>query len=294
MDKREEIMQSAIRLFSEKGYFSTSVQEIADDCGISKGTLYNFFDSKEALLIHVIEHSNKKILQNALNINLEPSLSPKEKLTKRIVAQFDEFLDNRNFHIMLMKTLLPQNNPRIPWLIKRIRVTMMNWYKDCLLESYGSKVEPYIWDFTLMFQGAFREYAFLAVHESRDIDFRLAARFIVDHFETMINHTTDLDPVLTSSIMADYEAFETELKPESPGEQIHQILEELQAKIKNLSMSTEQRKELTSAIQYLRQEIDEQEPRRFLIKSLLLYLTEIEACAPFVRRIELILEAGIL
>ncbi|WP_380898794.1 hypothetical protein [Scopulibacillus daqui] len=236
-------------------------------------------------MIQVIEHNHKKILQQAVNVNLDSSLSPKERLIQKIVVQFDGFRENKDFMIMLRKAL-PPDNPRIPLLMKRIRATMMNWYKDCLIEAYGKKVELYIWDLALMFQGALREYTYLAVHENKDIDFQSAARFVVERFDAMIHHTRDLEPVLTSREMGEYEAFEADLEPESPEEQIDQLLEELQEKIKNVSMREGARQEAILAIQSLQKEIHENEPRRFLIKSLLLYLAEIEECKPLVHRVE--------
>ncbi|QKY70593.1 TetR/AcrR family transcriptional regulator [Lentibacillus sp. CBA3610] len=289
--KKEEIMQSAIHLFSEKGYFATSVQEIADDCKISKGSLYNIFNSKEELLIQVIEHNQNKVLQKAVNISLESFSSPKEKLIKKIAVQFDGIRDNRNFMTMLLRAMPPHDNPRIPWLMKKIRVTMMNWYKDCLMEAYGSRVEPYIWDLVIMFQGALREYTTLAIHENKDIDFQVAARFVVERFDTMIHHTSDVEPILTSQEMEEYEAFEPDQQYESPQEQIQKLLEELRGKIERLSMPREIQQESISAVQSLQEEINENEPRRFLIKALLLYLTEIKECHPLVHRIETVLQA---
>jgi AcrR family transcriptional regulator len=48
-DTRSEIMKSAIRLFSENNYHAVSMKEIAQGAGVSKGTLYWYFDSKDEL-----------------------------------------------------------------------------------------------------------------------------------------------------------------------------------------------------------------------------------------------------
>ncbi len=50
MSAREDIMQKAQILFTQKGYEATSVQNIIDSVGIAKGTFYYYFASKEALL----------------------------------------------------------------------------------------------------------------------------------------------------------------------------------------------------------------------------------------------------
>jgi AcrR family transcriptional regulator len=49
-EKREIIKQTALKLFAEKGYASTSISDIAQTAGISKGLMYNYFKSKEEVL----------------------------------------------------------------------------------------------------------------------------------------------------------------------------------------------------------------------------------------------------
>lgn len=291
IDKKEEIMQAAIRFFSGKGYFSTSVQEVAEDCGISKGTLYTYFESKEELLIQVIDYSRMKLFQHTMHLDFDSSLSPKERLIKKIIMQFDAVIENKSFIMMLFGTFIPRSNPRVLYLINKIHVTTMNWYKDCLLEAYGDKVESYIWDFTLLLQGVIKEYTILEIKEDKNINSEEVVRFVVDRLETLIEHTKHVKPILTSNNMTEYETFEEDINFESPKEQIDQTLEEAEKKIYRLSMSKEDQMESISVIRYLRKELDEKNPRRFIIKSLLLYLKNIEGFKPLVKSLETILKS---
>ncbi len=54
MDNRQVILESALELFYTKGYDSVGVQEIADNAGITKPTLYYYFGSKIGLLNEVL------------------------------------------------------------------------------------------------------------------------------------------------------------------------------------------------------------------------------------------------
>jgi TetR/AcrR family transcriptional regulator, repressor of fatR-cypB operon len=49
-DKREAILEAALELFVERGFFGTAVPEIADRAGVGAGTIYRYFESKEALV----------------------------------------------------------------------------------------------------------------------------------------------------------------------------------------------------------------------------------------------------
>lgn len=53
-NKQAEIMAAAIRLFQQKGYHATSMQDIADAVGLQKGSLYHYISSKEDLLVVII------------------------------------------------------------------------------------------------------------------------------------------------------------------------------------------------------------------------------------------------
>ena len=53
-EKRKQIMDVALRLFAMEGYHATSISKIASEAGISKGLMYNYFDSKEALMFNIL------------------------------------------------------------------------------------------------------------------------------------------------------------------------------------------------------------------------------------------------
>jgi AcrR family transcriptional regulator len=54
-EKRELILDSALELFAEKGFHTTSVEQIAKKAGISKGLTYNYFESKNAILDAILK-----------------------------------------------------------------------------------------------------------------------------------------------------------------------------------------------------------------------------------------------
>ena len=83
----EKIVVTAARLFVEKGYEQTSVQDILDATGLSKGGLYHHFKSKEQILDAVmqrrIQYVNKRFQELIRNT---PDKNAKEKL-KKILGQ---------------------------------------------------------------------------------------------------------------------------------------------------------------------------------------------------------------
>jgi len=62
--KRALIMNTALKLFAEEGYYITSISKIASEANISKGNLYNYFESKENLLSEIFHLGLKEIFES--------------------------------------------------------------------------------------------------------------------------------------------------------------------------------------------------------------------------------------
>lgn len=60
--RRDQIMNAALELFAREGYTNCSIAHLASHAGISKGLMYNYFESKEALLATIIEDGISEIL----------------------------------------------------------------------------------------------------------------------------------------------------------------------------------------------------------------------------------------
>jgi TetR/AcrR family transcriptional regulator, repressor of fatR-cypB operon len=66
-DKREAIMAAALDLFVERGFFGTAVPEIADKAGVGAGTIYRYFESKEALVNELYRQEKSRFAEKTLS-----------------------------------------------------------------------------------------------------------------------------------------------------------------------------------------------------------------------------------
>ena len=97
---RDNIMQTALELFARKGYFNTSIKQIADEANISKGLLYNYFKSKEELLRQIIFEAfavGEEIVEKELNSENDP----KEQLKNIIEFSFSWVQQNTDYWKLL-------------------------------------------------------------------------------------------------------------------------------------------------------------------------------------------------
>lgn len=66
-DKREAIVHAALELFVERGFFGTAVPEIADKAGVGAGTIYRYFESKEALVNALYRQEKQRFAERVIS-----------------------------------------------------------------------------------------------------------------------------------------------------------------------------------------------------------------------------------
>lgn len=86
LQRRDEILSIAMKLFSEKGFHNVSMQQIAEASEFAVGTLYNFFENKETLFEELINTTGQHVLSDLLEILNEPG-SEKDILWAFIMHQ---------------------------------------------------------------------------------------------------------------------------------------------------------------------------------------------------------------
>ena len=97
MNLKEKIIQESLKLFSLKGFLSTSIHDILEAANTSKGGLYNHFKSKEDLFLHVLKEA-QRIWRERNLAGLEEIEKPVEKLKKLLENYRDRYMkDTANF-----------------------------------------------------------------------------------------------------------------------------------------------------------------------------------------------------
>lgn len=86
-NKKELIMQSALELFASKGFYTTTIPDIAASLKMSVGNMYNYFKSKDILAKEIIKYISIYLGQKLREIN-EQDISTKEKTRKIVEIYF--------------------------------------------------------------------------------------------------------------------------------------------------------------------------------------------------------------
>lgn len=116
MDRREQIRSGAVQVISEKGFHEATTDIIAKAAGVSVGTIYNYFHSKEEILGYIFEVECERRINHLRRLLEDESISAEKRLRRflqahlarirsepdvaRLMVQEFRFSDRREFMSM--------------------------------------------------------------------------------------------------------------------------------------------------------------------------------------------------
>ncbi|ASB87061.1 TetR/AcrR family transcriptional regulator [Bacillus sonorensis] len=84
-NRREEILEAGLEVFSEKGYYNTTTALIAEKAGISQPYIFKFFKTKEELFAAALDRAFDRILQTFKNVEARP-----EQIVAKMIEAYEE------------------------------------------------------------------------------------------------------------------------------------------------------------------------------------------------------------
>ena len=122
-DIKERVINAAVKIFAKKGFYRTTVEDIAHAAGVAKGTLYLYFKDKESLYLATLEkHFDRAVM---VLTEIETTDQSAEEKMRNIAAQFIDYMTGlkdaypvftfENLHTTgrIMKKIRPLVMPRV-------------------------------------------------------------------------------------------------------------------------------------------------------------------------------------
>ena len=103
-EKYERILDAAVAVFAEKGFFSSRVSDIADRAGVADGTVYLYFKNKEEILMTAINTAFDAFMIHA-RTELDKIADPAERLRRLAFLHLDALGSNRNLAVVFQMEL---------------------------------------------------------------------------------------------------------------------------------------------------------------------------------------------
>ncbi|MFW6050125.1 MAG: TetR/AcrR family transcriptional regulator [Myxococcota bacterium] len=181
-ERRAQLLELGVHLFSAHSYDGLSVDDIAQAAGISKGLLYHYFPSKREFYVETVRSAADQLLRETRSANeADPSLPPLE----RARAATEAYLDYAERHASAFSTLLRGgigSDTEVFKIIEGVRRQYVDRFmsKVDLLEptpSVRNAIRGYL---------GFAEGATLDWLEHRDVDKEAVRDLLVDMLERTV------------------------------------------------------------------------------------------------------------
>ena len=112
-EKQIQIIETAERLFAERGFDGTSVRDIADEAGVNVAMISYYFGSKEKMMEALFELRVGSVKIRVESLIKDQSLSPLEKVNMLIDEHIDRVMQKQYFHKIMMGVVATNKNPAI-------------------------------------------------------------------------------------------------------------------------------------------------------------------------------------
>ena len=104
-DQREQILQQAAALFASQGYAATSMNAVAQACGLSKPTIYHYFRDKYALLLEICDAHLTRLLALEREVKGVDYLNAEQRLRDLILHFVQEYSQATHAHRVLTESV---------------------------------------------------------------------------------------------------------------------------------------------------------------------------------------------
>ena len=130
----KEVLKAATKVFHERGYADATVQHVADELGILKGSLYHYIRTKEDLLFWLLEevHEHVEVILDA--IAAEPDLTPLQRLELYVRRQVEYAAANLPQISIYYHDVDQLSGPRLKDIVRR-RKTHEVWVRTQIQEA---------------------------------------------------------------------------------------------------------------------------------------------------------------
>lgn len=277
MNKRKQhVIIKAHELFIEQGYHATSIQDILNHSGISKGSFYNYFASKGELFKAVFTyiHSQLEEERNALLIGEDISD------INILIDQIEQMMkvNRENKLIQLVDDALVSNDPELIIFIRQIKFVFLKWVYERFLNIFPDDKKPYLFDAAILFTGILQNMLQTSNVMNETITLKQIINYSMNRVETILEDVSvkgiclftpdKVHKLLPNSDNTDFFNNEFSLATLSLKKTIEKVLVNDES-----SQSTH-----LKLLYFIQEEImNNKDPRIFLIESALLSL---KMCSP--------------
>lgn len=182
-------MEKSLELFAKQGFEATSVQQITEYCGISKGAFYLSFKSKDELILALIDHFLMQLTAD-IDYVVKNTNDDKRLFYEFYYTTFNSFHKHSDFGKILMKE---QTQPFNKELLMKMQSYDKLYEKSIMAmldRLYGNEIEHIKYDLMYCIKGFASTYSHLFLFQNVSVDLDLLSQSLVEKTHILAKHTT--------------------------------------------------------------------------------------------------------
>jgi len=201
-NRKQQVLLIAKRLFVEKGFSATSVQDILDEAKISKGTFYNYFSTKNECLLAILEQGRNATMIRRQELIIGQDLSNKSILASQISTRLEV---NREHNLIpIFEAVFFSIDPDLKLFVKNYHLEELSWLTNRIIDIYGEDAVPYAPDCAVLMLGMMQHMIHVStVRANEEIHPIKLVTYVLRRIDSMmIDMIKNKDNLLTSAVFS--------------------------------------------------------------------------------------------
>ena len=217
MNKRKQaLLEHALSLFVENGIAKTSIQEIIERSGISKGTFYNYFSSKVDCISAILEQARYDVTMKRSELMIGRDIQDRNVFVEQI-SVLSAINSERGLNVVFDE-ILHSGDKDLKRLMLKYRIREIEWLATRLDEIFNFKLCEKSTEVAIIFNGVLQHLIFMknAIHQ-HDLQISKICSTTLSYIEHLVpfiieNNTTILDLTLLNQCMKNVPTIKVEIE----------------------------------------------------------------------------------
>ncbi|TQR16208.1 TetR/AcrR family transcriptional regulator [Psychrobacillus vulpis] len=261
--RKKNVLLAAQRLFIEKGFSSTSVQDIIEEAKISKGTFYNYFSSKNECIVAILENVKEETSIKRRELLVQQNDADLNILVEQMTIRMNIYQDQNLYPIIV--SIIHSQDLELRDLVKMNYLEEVNWLAKRLVDIFGEQTKDIAVDCSVLVLGMIQQLQHPWIRQYTKVSTEKIIRFVMRRIETIIYEMARTNDSLLKRPCFELNTEEKLLTKDEISKQLESFyLKEINSlKLKEIQM-----------IEYILEELNREQPRKFLLEKIVPSLTE--------------------
>ena len=152
-ERKKEIKKAAARIFKEKGFSATTMEDVIAESGLSTGGVYHYYKNTADILYDIMEDGNQYRISATLQHMQHGGYTSPQDMAAQLIA--DKILDENEYKSLYAVFLLEKaHNPKLQELYTRLKTEGLQKMRDAFTAGKAFDGSDYLDDFLFVFTGA--------------------------------------------------------------------------------------------------------------------------------------------